>query len=126
MLLKLGEASLIRLAASSQVLQELENAVRRKAPEQLGALALLLDRAGLETTDKPETAVLDICQELVAYRPDARVLAAAWTAEADYFVTLDKRHFLENKLLRERVPFPLGTPGDCLGWYRKHLSSTQS
>jgi predicted nucleic acid-binding protein len=36
MILKLGEAEAIQLLASAQVLQEIENALREKAPGTLG------------------------------------------------------------------------------------------
>ena len=53
---------------------------------------------------------------------DARVLAEAWTCGMDYFVTLDKAHFLDNPgLVPEALPFQLGTPGDFLAWYRDRL-----
>jgi hypothetical protein len=60
---------------------------------------------------------------LVAHDADALILAAAWASGVDYFVTLDRQHFLENPRLREAVPFGVGTPGDYLGWLRKLLGS---
>jgi hypothetical protein len=47
------------------------------------------------------------------------VLAAAIAAQVDYFVTLDRQHFLTNEPLRAALPFPIGTPGDCLAWHRQ-------
>ncbi len=44
--------------------------------------------------------------------------SAAWTANTDYLVTLDKQHFLGNASLKAAVLFPVGTPGDFLAWYR--------
>ena len=37
------------------------------------------------------------------------------------FVTLDKKHFLQNKALKTAVSFPVGMPGDCLAWYKNVL-----
>ena len=45
MLLKLGEAGVVELLVSSQVLEEIEDVIRRKAAQLLGTLALLLDRS---------------------------------------------------------------------------------
>lgn len=53
MLLKLGEARAVQLKASSQVLTEFESVLRRKAPQNLGALALLLDRSRIELATAP-------------------------------------------------------------------------
>lgn len=118
MLLKLGEVAAINLLVTSQVLTEIENVLRRKAPSSLGGLALLLDRSHVHTAPTPSKALLEQSQALVHYLPDAQVLAAAWAANVDYFVTLDRQHFLDNEPLQSAVPFLIGTPGDCLVWYR--------
>jgi len=122
LLLKMGEVGAIRLLVSAQVLHELEGALRRKAPDRLGLLALLLDRAQIELVPPPPASTVQACQALTGHPGDAYVLAAAWVAEVNYMVTLDRRHFLDNAALREAVPFPLGTPGDFLDWYRGRLN----
>jgi len=122
MILKLGEAEAIRLLVSSQVLEEMERTLRRKAPDLLGLLAMLLDRSRVEVVPSPTPQRVKESQALVGHPGDAQVLAAAWDAHADYFVTLDREHFLENTALQEAIPFPMGTPGDFLAWYRAYLS----
>lgn len=49
---------------------------------------------------------------------DASVLASALKAQAGVLVTLDRKHFIENKRLREKYPLlhPM-TPGDCIRKY---------
>jgi predicted nucleic acid-binding protein len=123
MLLKLGEAHAVGLHVSSQVLTEIENAIRRKTPQSLGALALLLDRSRIRVVSQISEGQIIVCQSMANYAPDALVLAAAWEIGVDYFVTLDRKHFLDNQLLHETTPFKIGTPGDCLAWYRDQLSS---
>ena len=118
MLLKLGEARAVNLHVSSQVLTEIENVLRHKAPQSLGALALLLDRSQINVVLQISEDQLAIGRSLVSYAPDALVLAAAWESGLDYFVTLDRKHFLNNQQLHEMAPFKIGTPGDCLTWYR--------
>ena len=118
MILKLGEAGAIRLLVSPQVLSEIEGTLRRKAPDLLGLLTLLLDRSGVETVPSSALEVVQESQALTGHPGDAQILAAAWVAEVDYFVTLDRKHFLDNPGLKEAVPFPIGTPGDFLSWYR--------
>ena len=59
---------------------------------------------------------------VVAYAPDAHVLAEALSAKVDYFVTLDRQHFVDNPRA-ETLPFPVGTPGDFLAWLRERLRS---
>jgi predicted nucleic acid-binding protein len=45
LLLRLGEAGAVQLIVSSQVLQELEAVIHRKASQHMPTLALLLDRS---------------------------------------------------------------------------------
>jgi predicted nucleic acid-binding protein len=121
MILKLGEAGAIRLLVSPQVLEEIEGALRRKAPELLGLLALLLDRSGVEVTPPPPPQAVQNSLALTGHAGDAQVLAAAWSTGVDFFATLDREHFLDNPVLREKIPFPVGSPGDFLAWYRGSL-----
>jgi predicted nucleic acid-binding protein len=123
MLLKLGEAKAVKLHVSLHVLTEIESVIRRKSPQSLGALALLLDRSQISIVTHVSEAQLAICQSIVQYKPDAIVLAAAWEANVDYFVTLDRQHFLTNETLHKTAPFAVGTPGSCLAWYRKYLAA---
>ncbi len=123
MILKLGEAGAVRVLVSSQVLVEIEEALRRKAPEALGELVLLLDRCLASTIPSPAQEAIQKSRDLTGHAGDAQVLAAAWEAGVDYFVTLDKEHFLNNAELRSIVPFPVGTPGDFLAWFRGQSSA---
>jgi predicted nucleic acid-binding protein len=118
-ILKLAEAGLVRPVLSKQVLSEIENNLRRKAPDLLGKLAVLLDRVGLVLVETAPESRYQESLALTGHPGDGRVLADAWEAGADFFVTLDRQHFLENEGLRAALPFPLGTPGDFLQWYRK-------
>ena len=123
MILKLGEARAVRVLVSPEVLAEAENVLRRKAPDALGLLALLLDRSGVETVRLPSSDAVQECLALTGYLADARILAAAKMATVDYFVTLDREHFLKNDELKRSMPFPVGTPGDFLAWYRGRITS---
>ncbi len=121
MLLKLGEAGSIQILVSAEVLAEAEVALRRKAPQTLGLFALLLDKSRVKGVSAPELEIVSQCQTLISHPGDAAIVAAAWAAGVDYFVTLDKEHLLNNSILRSGAPFPIGTPGDCLAWYREQL-----
>lgn len=123
MILKLGEAGALQLMTNRDVLSELERAFRKKAPELLGELAILLDRSRLEIGPSPPKQDVEKNLNLVGYLGDARIITAAQSMEADYFVTLDRKHFIENTQLVNEVPFPIGTPGDMLDWYRRELSN---
>jgi predicted nucleic acid-binding protein len=121
MILRLGEAGAIQLWVSSRVLTELENVLRRKAARALGKLTLVLNRSGVKIVPPPAPEVLELSQNLLSYQPDAQILAAAWSAGCDYFVTLDRKHFLNDQKIIQTAPFLMGTPGDFLDWYRSKL-----
>ncbi len=121
MILKLGEAHVIQIVINSQVLHELDKVLRDKAPELLGLMSILLDRCGAEVVLDPERDIMIICESLVHYPGDALVLGGAWQSNVDYFVTLDRKHFLDNPSLLALAPFSIGTPGDFLAWYRAQL-----
>lgn len=123
MVLKLGEAGAVRLLVSPQVIRELEGALRRKAPQAMGALALILERSGVEITESPPKENIQNVLKLVDHQGDARILAAMLAADVDYFITLDKEHFLENQAVVESISIPIGTPGDFLDWFRKGRNS---
>ena len=121
MILRLAEGDAVELVISSHILAEVEGALRRKAPDALGYLALLLDRAHCQTITNPSWEQIDEWKSVISYLPDTSVLAAAVAAGVDYLVTLDRKHFLENPCLMSSPPLPVGTPGDFLEWLRREL-----
>ena len=123
MILKLGEASVVVLLVGYQVRTEIEGEMRVKAPDLLGNLALILDRSQITTAADPDQKIYEKCQEFIQQQGDAYIIASAWTNEVDYFVTLDRKHLINNRPLREAIPFPMGTPGDFLNWLSSHIYS---
>jgi predicted nucleic acid-binding protein len=122
-LLRLGEAGAIQLLISPQVLKEIEEVIRRKMPDRLASLAILIDRSNANVVPTAPEGVFAHCKELILHQGDARILADAWQHETDYLVTLDKAHFMNQPRLYRQIPFPIGTPGDCLEWYKNILQS---
>jgi hypothetical protein len=84
-------------------------------------LAVILDRARFEITPSPDERSITKVLKLTGHRGDARIMAAALASAPDYFITLDREHFLGNPALIEAAPFPIGTPGDLLAWYRERI-----
>jgi predicted nucleic acid-binding protein len=112
-LFRLGEAGLLNLAVGPNVLREADEVVRRKAPASLPTLARLLAAGGVQSVPTATAEQIASARGLVAYAPDARVLAEAMQSGADWFVTHDKEHFLKAKTSLP-LPFEIGTPGDLL------------
>lgn len=124
MIFKLGEAGVIQLVVTSLVLTEVDNAVRRKAPGTLGALSLFLHKSNIQVIPDASKAYIEKISSIVHYSGDALIIASAWERQVDYFVTLDRKHFIDNHLLVNTVPFPIGTPGDFLYWYKVKIGIT--
>ena len=120
LVLSLGEAQAIHVYVGPQVLREADGVLARKAPDSRVRFALLLDRARVHVVPEPGAEALAQATALIPYAPDARVAAEAITAGVDYFVTLDKQHFVGNPRIG-RLPFVVGTPGDFLAWFRNRL-----
>ena len=118
---RLGELGVVQLLVGPNVLRECEAVVRRKAPETLHLLAVLLESCGFQQTPEPSQTDYDRAKSLVAYSPDALVLAEALTANPDWFVTHDKAHFLLPNLDAD-LPFRIGTPGDVLQFLDTYLT----
>ena len=112
-LFQLGEAGLLKLYIGPTVLRECEDVVRRKAPNSLPTLAKVLNTAQVETCPAPTELMIECARSLVAYGPDARVLAEAIGAQPDWFVTHDKEHFLK-EAIGSSLSFRVGTPGDLI------------
>lgn len=112
-LFHLAEAGLLQLIVGPTVLREADEVVHRKAPTSLPLLAQLLEAGQVETCSAPTPKQIESARNLVAYIPDARVLAEAIRAEPDWFATHDKEHFLKAKK-GINLSFEIGTPGDLL------------
>lgn len=121
LILKLGEAGAVSLWIGPRVLQEAEAVLDRKSPRSKGTLALLLDRSGVQVGAEADEAALRRAGAVIAYLPDAQVVAEALALEVDYLVSLDREHLVGNPAAHE-LPFPIGTPGDFLACYRAQLA----
>ena len=120
LLFRLGEIGLLDIWVGQSVIQEAEEVVQCKAPHTLPDLAILLSIVRVSLGSSPGNREYEQARELVHYLPDARVLAEAICAGPDWFVTLDRKHFLENRLLA-KLPFQIGTPGDFLEAFKENL-----
>ena len=120
-ILQLGEIGAIQLFVSQAVLAELEENVLKKKPQYLAVIAAVLESCSVELVAPPAVETVQLCQRFLNYADDAVVLAAAVDAQTDYFVTLDRQHFLNNPLVPTTLPLPLGAPGDFLAWYRARV-----
>ena len=119
LILKLAEGKHLELLVSRQVLTETERSLKAKAPEALGRYVLLLREANIEIVDNPTPEEVALYSSFLPHQEDVPILVAALKTGADYFVTLNRKHFLEVPGLSEKVGLQMGTPGDFITWYRE-------
>ena len=50
----------------------------------------------------------------IIHQKDAHVLAAALQGNCDYLITLDRKHFMTDKIQQAKLPIKILTPGDFL------------
>lgn len=123
---RLGEVGAVQLVVSSQVIIELENAIRKKAPHLLGLMTFMLDRSDVEIVKKVSKQHLKSFEEDTGHEADARIICAALGANISYFVTFNRKHFLGPLQNRPNLPFPIGTPGDFIAWFRKKVNPIEA
>lgn len=112
--LELCKRGRFRAVCMRLVLLEAERNIHRK----LGAEALLRFYQGLAELD-PTLEALPPPEELAAYEAivgekDAHVLAAALKSGAAFLLTLDRRHFMTEKVRNAHLDLDVMTPGDFL------------
>lgn len=121
LILRLGEAGALQIVISQQVLSEMEDALRRKAPHLLPTLARLLDRVQVEIGEPGSLERYNTCLDLAGQAGDARILADAWQAGASYLVSLNQKHILAHPEYSHILPYEIGTPGDFVHKFRELL-----
>lgn len=123
LILKLGEAGAVQLWVGPRVLQEADAVLARKAPGSKPLFALLLDRGQVSVGPEPDDTALAQAGTVVDQPPDAHILGEALAINADYLVSPDRKHLAGNPRASE-LPFPVGSPGDFLAWYRGRLQES--
>ena len=112
--LELCKRGRFRAVCTKLVLLEAERNIHRK----LGAEALLRFYQGLAELDPtleafPTPEEIASCEPIVGEK-DAHVLAAALKSGADVLLTLDRKHFMTEKVRNARLGLKIATPGDLL------------
>jgi predicted nucleic acid-binding protein len=122
-LLLLGEDGKIVLTVSEQVIVEVERNIALKLPRLLPyAREMILD-ANVRILDDPSPEEVRKHLDWISHAADVPILVVAARARVDFLVTLNTRHFSEDKNVSQPSGLRIGTPGDGLVWVRQQLSS---
>ena len=119
-ILALAEGELITLVIAEEVLVEAERNLQEKLPRALPEYRRFLAACPLERAAMPSAAEVAAAKEMI-HPKDAPILAAAMSLEADYLVTLKRKHFLDDPEVARKSGLCIGTPGDFLARFRKWL-----
>lgn len=112
LILELSKKRKIMVSVSEVVLQEVLRNIKKKLPERVFIQFLkYLSESNFKKIDFEEES------EILKYRgitdaKDTHVIAATYKANADYLITLDKKHLLTVK--GKTLPFNIVTPGEFL------------
>ncbi len=120
MILSLAEAEVITLVVSEEVLTEVERDLIARLPRAMPEYRRFLAACPMEKIRAPSNDEVAAAAEII-HPKDAPILAAAMASQADYLVTLDRKHFLNDPEVARRSGLRIGTPGDFLAWLRDQL-----
>lgn len=117
-LLDFGEAGVVTILASEQVIAETERAIARKLPGHVRVARELIRSAGVRILRDPQPVELEPYRDFIAHGADLPILVSAIKAQAGFLVTLNRRHFLDDPEVARKSKLRIGTPGDALAWVR--------
>jgi predicted nucleic acid-binding protein len=120
-LLLLGETGQVVLIVSEQVIVETERAVARKIVRALPDVRQAILKSGLSILPDPPIAAVRQRLDWMSHAADVPILVAAMQSRADYLVTLNRKHFMDDPQVAARSGLRIGTPGDALSWVRARL-----
>ena len=115
-LLLMSEMGDVDLYISEHVIAETERSLARKVPEALPEYRKTIKNADMKIVGNLSPDEVRACLYMIADPTDAPILAAAMKARADYLVTHNRKHFLDDPNVAERSGLRIGTPGDALAW----------
>jgi len=119
-ILRFGEAGIIEIIVSKQVLVETRRTFAKKLPSLAGGLDAYLRELALTVVDDPARPSIDAAEIRIRTK-DAPILAAAEACGASFLVTWDRRDFI---LRREAIQSAaqICTPAEFLALYRAAVS----
>lgn len=120
-LLQLGESETIILTVNEYVIIECERSFARKSPHNLPLLQLAIKKSRLQIFENPSLEEVKANHYLISDPGDVPILLLAMQAGADFLVTHNRRHFLDDPQVGEKTGLLIGTPGDAIAWLRDRM-----
>ena len=126
-LFKLGQANLVNLDTSEDVLRETEGVLQAILGDDAERVKVLLAEnlamGNVAVVPAPSEATVQQCLLITGYAPDAKVLAAAIERGCEIFVTYDRQHLLQNpKIGPPNTRIVVMTGGEAKAWAIDQIS----
>lgn len=117
LILELAKKEKISIYASRLVLREAERNLRKKTnPKTVKSFHRYLKQTAIHVIPPPNDKILEQCEAYI-HPKDVPVFAAAIEAKVEFFITLDRRHFLNPQTLAHAGKIKIMPPADFLRWY---------
>lgn len=118
-LLQLSESGAITIVVNEYVITECERSFARKSPRNLPLLQLAIKKSRLQILEDPTPEENQANLYLISDPQDVPILLSALQAKADFLVTHNRKHFLDDPQVAEKTGLHIGTPGDAIIWLRE-------
>ena len=115
--LDLCEAESIQMVISRQVLVEADRNFIAKLSNLVTRFRQFIRNLAPLMVEDPPAAAVERATSLID-RKDTAILAAAIEAKVDYLITLDKKHFLKQRIQRN-IPIEVCTPADFIRTFER-------
>lgn len=109
----------ITLYANDFVIAEVARIMRKKFPEKIDSAYRLISSAQLVIEKNPSAKEVQKISELIDDIKDAPILAGALKRNVECLITLDKKHFMSDKLKSVNLPIKILTPKEFIENYLK-------
>ena len=120
-ILKLSEMGLINIIVSINVINEIEQVLKIKAPNLIPKFVTLLKIAKIRKSVSANKELVLKMSKFIKYNPDAIIVADAIYANANWLVSLDKKHILSIKLPKSQK-MKISTPAVFIKYIRSDLA----
>lgn len=122
-ILLLAEVGQIELIITEQVVAETERTIARKASSAVNDYRRAIRASKVRILRNPGVEEVQSNLHLIAHAADVPILLAAMQAKVDFWVTLNRKHFIDDPRVAEQAGIRIGTPGDALSWFRTEIST---
>lgn len=114
LIIELGKRGKIKLVSSRLAVKEAERNLREKSSErELDRFYRTFDEIKIDLVDVPKIIAKEKFADIVGEK-DAPILASAIFAKAKFLITLDSKHFLNEKVRSAKLPIGIVTPGEFI------------